>query len=194
MNKRWYYFMISMACLTGCTQNTPNENKNIGIEKLVSWDVMADESIDSIAFEKQYKLNPARWDSAFRFLREHDLSKLETGRYELDGSNLFVNIDEYETKHAKEVSYEAHRVYADIQYVVSGREKIGITHLDSLDLVTPYVAEKDIAFYRKNGQDRYRLADSTRFFIFFPSDAHKPCVDVDSTLHIRKAVVKIKLG
>jgi len=197
VNKKSCYLilnLIMMVNLVGCVDPVQQGNNRAGsVDSLVLWEVGADMSIDSVEFKRQYQLNPGRWGKAFNFLRENDLEKLEIGRYEIDGDNLFVNIDEYDTKPAEEIHYEAHQVYADIQYLVSGVEKIAITSLENLDIVTPYNKEKDIVFYSKNGGDDYRMADSTRFFIFFPNDAHKPCVEVDSSTHVRKVVVKVKL-
>ncbi|MEZ5103458.1 MAG: YhcH/YjgK/YiaL family protein [Draconibacterium sp.] len=40
---------------------------------------------------------PQRWAKAFSFLKNEDMAALSPGRYELEGSDLFVNIDEYTT-------------------------------------------------------------------------------------------------
>ena len=54
------------------------------------------------------------------FLAKTDFSKLEDGRYELDGDRVFANLMSYETKPANELP-EAHREYIDIQFLVEGR-------------------------------------------------------------------------
>lgn len=191
VNKRGHYLMLTlilMVVLTGCTSQ-----KESSMTEMVSWEIKVDDSIDSVEFKKQYKLNPDRWDKAFKFLRENDLVNLKIGRYELDGDKLFVNVDEYNTRPENEVNYEMHQKYADIQYLVFGHEKIAITSPEKLTPLIRYSEEKDIGFYEKTGEDNYRLADFTKFFIFFPENAHKPCVNADSTTRVRKVVIKVKL-
>jgi len=95
-------------------------------------------------------------------------------------------------KEPGETRFEAHQIYADIQYVVRGREHIGLMPLDSAEVVVPYDDEKDIKFLRTNN-DNYQLADSGRFFIFFPDDAHRPGTKVASGEKVKKVVVKVRL-
>lgn len=156
------------------------------------WKVLPDPSIDEVLFEKQYYQNPERWDSAFAFLAEKDLHTLPVGKYELDGDNLYVNVDEYQTKDYESTRYESHRQYADIQFVVEGEEKISVVSHDKLSSLSPYDPLRDIEFYT-GSEDVFHRADSTRFFIFFPTDAHRPCVQVDGKVSVRKVVVKVKL-
>ena len=139
-----------------------------------------------------YFQNPERWDKAFRFLSEQNLAGLVKGRHELEGADLFVNIDEYVTKNEEEVRFEAHRKHADIQYLVSGEEKIGVTTLKNTSEIVPYDSEKDIAFYTAN-ENNYRLATSEKFFVFFPDDAHRPCVKIDKNNKVRKVVIKVRI-
>ena len=54
--------------------------------------------------------------TAQQFLLTADFASLSLGRHEIDGDNVFVNMQEY-TQEEKEPSYEAHAVYADIQLV-----------------------------------------------------------------------------
>jgi YhcH/YjgK/YiaL family protein len=157
------------------------------------WNVLPDESTDQREFAIQFYKNPERWEKAFSFLHETDLEALEPGRYELNGKDLFVNVDEYISKHEKDALYEAHRKYADIQYVVSGEEKIGVMPLEETTDTIPYNDEKDIVFLRATGNN-YRLANAEKFFLFFPGDAHRPCVKTDKPEPIKKVVIKVRLN
>jgi YhcH/YjgK/YiaL family protein len=157
------------------------------------WSVTADESIDSVEFEKQYAKNHERWEKAFQFLATTNLKTIEPGKYELDGESLFAKVDQYNTRDEKDTRYEAHQKYADIQYLISGKEYIGVVALSKMQKITaPYSNEKDIVFYNSTEQN-YHLADSSRFFIFFPNDAHRPCRKVDENEAVKKVVVKIAL-
>ena len=129
---------------------------------------------------------------AFSFLNSKDLAGLALGRYELEGSDLFVNIDEYLTKNEEEMNFEAHRKYADIQYLVSGEEKIGVTALKNTLEIVPYDGEKDIAFFTAN-ENNFRLATPENFFVFFPNDAHRPCVKTSGNNKVKKVVIKVRI-
>ena len=157
------------------------------------WSVKPDNSINKTALAKAYFKNSARWDKAFAFLGANDLTKLELKRYDLDGDNLYVTISEYNTKTPETTRYEAHQKYIDIQYVVTGSELIGIASLASQESVLqPYNDTKDIGFYSfKNG--KMVKATPTKFFIFFPSDAHMPGLKEETNSPVRKAVVKLRL-
>ncbi len=156
------------------------------------WPVQPDETVDKKEFAKQYFRNRARWDKAFSFLKSKNLSDLNTGRYELEGENLFVNVDEYVTRNEEVTKYEAHKKYADIQYLVKGEEKIGVLPLDKTTITSPYNSEIDAAF-SETSLNIYRIASSDRFFIFFPNDAHRPGVKTDENQKVRKVVVKVRI-
>lgn len=191
--------VISIVTCSSCSQagrtdaRHPEHRAIDGIESVKKWGIVADSSIDVAEFKKQYEKNPDRWNMAFKFLHENDLKALAPGRYELDGKNLYVNIDEYETKAYESTKYESHRQYADIQYMVYGVENISIRAQDSVAPLIPYNVDRDIEFYTSD-EDSFHQADSSRFFVFFPDDAHRPCVRLkNSGEKVRKAVVKVKL-
>jgi YhcH/YjgK/YiaL family protein len=153
-----------------------------------------DESVNEKEMAIRYYRNPERWEKAFSFLAEQDLENLDPGRHELEGSDLFVMVTEYIPKDVDSAQFEAHRVYADIQYVVSGQEQIGIVPIDETVITTPYDQEKDIMFLEAIKAEE-RIATPDKFFVFFPNDAHRPSVKVnpaDSSL-VKKIVVKVKL-
>ena len=64
--------------------------------------------------------------TALKFLADTDFSKVELGRYELQGDDIFYMVQRYETDPDKTIS-EAHKKYIDIQYMVDGEEIIGVS-------------------------------------------------------------------
>lgn len=123
------------------------------------------------------------------YLAEHDLLNMQTGCYEIDGRNLYVNIDEYETKDSS--IPEAHRQYIDVQIVLDGHEKIGYANVNCGKSEIDYNAEKDIEFLSADCE--YLKAYKGRFFIFYPQDIHQPCITDEEKSKVKKAVFKIKL-
>lgn len=149
-----------------------------------------DASIDKAALYKHYSKYKDIWDQVFDFMRNTNLEAIETGKYPIAGDSLFVIVDEYVTQDVEERKYEAHRKYIDLQYIIEGKELIGVAELDEVNLIEPYDGEKDIAFYEKSN-GKFRVADSSVFFIFFPDDAHQPCVKFDQARRVKKIVFKI---
>jgi YhcH/YjgK/YiaL family protein len=100
----------------------------------------------------------------------------------------------YETKPAEGKKFEAHRRYVDIQYVVSGAERIGHAHTAGLRVVQPYDPETDCALYDPpagTGTDLVLCAGA--FAIFWPHDAHRPGCALGAPAPVRKVVLKVEL-
>jgi len=162
-------------------------------EWLNGWKVKPDASINRREFAVSYFKHKERWDKAFAFLRENDLTKMELKRYDIDGNNLYAPVSEYITKNDSAARYEVHRNYIDIQYVVSGRELIGIAPLsDTKDILVPYDAATDVEFMTVS-QIKNVPATSDRFFIFFPDNVHRPGLKDGVNSPVRKVVVKVKV-
>jgi YhcH/YjgK/YiaL family protein len=155
------------------------------------WQPSPDSSVNRRAFAISYFDNKERWDSAFSFLKNNNLSILEARRHDINGNALYVSITDYLTKNREDAKFEAHRKYIDIQYVVSGEEFIGISPITQKDSVLQaYDAGRDIEFMTVK-QESEKHANPGNFFIFFPGDAHRPGLKSDSTASVRKIVVKI---
>lgn len=133
-----------------------------------------------ITLHKDFKL-------VFDYIHSHNLTEKECGRYELRGSEVFFNLQEYETKPVQKL--EAHKKYIDIQVVVSGEEYMGYTNIEKTSVCENYDEEKDVVFL--NGNTDKIKADNTTFLIFYPQDAHMPALSVNEPKHVKKAIFKI---
>ncbi len=145
--------------------------------------------IDTLANSSRYESLHPRFKAAFDFLRRPNLASLETGRIELDGSNLFAMVQTYETKPIHEGKLEAHKKYIDIQFVVAGEEFIGYAPLGGQSVAKAFDAEKDIGFY--DGEAWFTLLRKGMFAVFFPEDAHLPGRHTDKPKRVTKIVLKI---
>lgn len=150
-----------------------------------------DPGMNKRSFAEQNIRNPKAWQAAYAFLKKNDLATLPSARYNLLDDGTYATISEYYTKAPDTLLYESHKKFIDIQYVISGKEKMGITHVGkSPNIVKEYNPEKDIVFYSME-DSAVRLADQKHFFVFFPADAHKPGIKADEPSQVRKVVVKI---
>ena len=135
-----------------------------------------------------------KFKKAFEYLKSNDLLKLDNGKYEIDGENIFVSVQDYNTKPESEGKFEAHKKYADIQFIIKGEEKIGYTDVTNCTNLTNYDEEKDIEFLKNNEpENHFAFAKEGDFLIFLPQDAHMPCISICDSSYVKKAVVKIKL-
>jgi len=156
--------------------------------------LQADKSVDKVEFARQYHKNKPYWDLAFKWMKEHDLSTVATGKYVLDSMNVTVNVTEGPSTMAFEKTrWEGHGKYIDIQYIASGKEKMGIAPMAGSKIQIPYNASRDVGFYLVDeAKAKYVVAEPGKFLIFFPSDAHRPNIKVEGSETVKKVVFKIK--
>lgn len=135
-----------------------------------------------------YKLEK-NYAEALGFLKNTDLKVLPDGKYPIKGDEVFAIIQTYTTKPESEGKLEAHRQYTDIQYIISGEEKLGYTNINKFSPTTEYDEEKDIIF--GEGEPAFIKAESGDFLIFAPQDAHMPCICTGEPSLVKKVVIKI---
>lgn len=129
--------------------------------------------------------------TALKFLEENNLSRMSSGRYTVDGDEIYALVQNYTTKNEEETKWEAHRRYIDVQFILQGREKMGFSNLEKMEVIEDYNEESDVAFLEGNGD--YITVSSGCFAIFFPDDVHKPGLAVDQPESVQKFVLKIKI-
>ena len=144
--------------------------------------------VDRLEHWSFYTGLPPRIVRALEFLRDTDLAALSLGRHALDGDRLFALVQEYTTKPPEACQWEAHRRYCDVQFVARGVERIGVANIGPMEVVTPYDADKDVAFFRGDG-DFVTLPAGT-FAIFAPHDVHRPGLTAGSPVSVLKIVLK----
>ena len=128
--------------------------------------------------------------TALEFLANTDFSKVELGRYELQGDDIFYMVQRYETDPDKTIS-EAHKKYIDIQFMVSGKEIVGVAPIENCGKPTEEKPENDYCLYECDTQP-VKITDG-EFVVLFPSDVHLPgCADGEP-MDVKKIVVKVKV-
>lgn len=133
-----------------------------------------------------------RIKTALEYIAKTDFSAMEPGRHELDGSNLFVLVQAYDSIPRDQGKWECHKKYIDIQYIAEGIEQIGCNNIDKMKVTTEYNPEKDVAFL--SGEGDFVTFSKGSYGIFFPEDAHMPKIAVNNIpAKVKKVVVKIKV-
>lgn len=138
-------------------------------------------------------LNPY-FEKAFAALAELEKEEFVKGRHEVDGSNIYINALEYDTKNIEDAKMEAHRAYIDVMWMVSGEEIIGVVPSDELTEITKEYDPKGDAFLAKlpAAYTPVRMKPNS-VCILFPEDGHAPCMDADKKDHVRKLIAKVRV-
>ena len=145
--------------------------------------------IDKIEnLEKYASINPL-FPKVVEFLKANDLNTMEPGKYEIDGKDLFVNIQIAKGKTPDEAVIETHNKMIDIQIPITAAETFGYTQREQLPEVE-YNAEKDITKIPDLAADSYVTCQPGMMAIFFPQDGHAPCIA--GVPEIKKAIFKVK--
>ena len=134
-----------------------------------------------------YTIHP-KFKEAFEYIASIDTATIPAGRYEIDGTAMYVLVQEYNTKLKEDGKWEAHRRYIDLQYVVQGAEGIGYANIHHLKQ-GEYEADKD--FLPLFGDGNMISVASGSFVLLFPEDAHMPGMALGESAPARKIVLKI---
>ena len=147
--------------------------------------------LDKIENADLYTCISENLKKGFEFLKNTDLQAIEIGRYEIEGKDVFALVSEYDSKKPDDCRLEAHQNYADIQFIVSGREAIGFVTLKNQEITATYNPEKDIVFF--SGESTPLILEAGMFAVFFPQDVHRPCMQIDNPEKVKKVVVKVRV-
>ena len=121
------------------------------------------------------------------FINSNDLKALPLGRHELGGDD-YVNVFEYET-HQNAGVFEAHKIYIDIHYAITGNEKVLWADKYSVE-TKPYDADGD---YSLGNVASFNELDSDEgASLFMPDEIHQAGVTFGEATKVKKAVFKIK--
>jgi YhcH/YjgK/YiaL family protein len=147
--------------------------------------------LDQLKNARLYFSTWERISKALQYLRSTDFSILEPGRYDIDGENIYALVSVYNTKPLSSAKWEAHKKYIDIQYVASGKEKMGVTSSDKVIPLEDYSENNDCTIYKGDGN--YILVDEGSFAVFFPTDIHMPGLSINLPKEVKKVVIKVKV-
>jgi len=142
--------------------------------------------LDRLIRADQYTSLHKGFAAAFKYLRRPDLSTVPVGRHEIIEDFVYVLISKDESR-GPAARLESHRKYIDVQYVISGDEKIGWRPTEGLTSTGDYEVARDIQFFSDEPSAWFGLKPG-EFAIFLPTDAHAPLAGSGA---IHKAVVKV---
>ncbi len=138
------------------------------------------------------ELLPPIIKETLNLLKKTNFNNLENIKYKIIGDEIFLIIDEYYTKNPNKGNAEQHRIYIDIQYILSGEENIGVCYNDNEnEILNSYNPDKDIILFKTVKNENLVTLKKGMYAIFFPTDIHKPGLSIDKEQKVRKIIVKI---
>jgi YhcH/YjgK/YiaL family protein len=113
-------------------------------------------------------------------------------KIELD-EHSFVLEQAYNSKDREDCFFESHKKYIDVQFILSGEEIIEVSNINLLAVALAYNEELDFIKYEDANGSSSIVLKAGDVAIFYPQDAHMPCIKVTDALKVVKAVVKVKV-
>ncbi len=127
-------------------------------------------------------------DNDFFQIKENECIK------EMISDDIFVLKQAYHTKNRSDCFFESHKKYIDVQFMLRGDEYMDVTDIQSLEAINEYDEKTDFIKYKGKEKNISKLLiKQNHLAIFYPSDAHQPCIKTNKSELIYKAVIKIPL-
>ncbi|WP_431241951.1 YhcH/YjgK/YiaL family protein [Flavobacterium sp. P21] len=147
--------------------------------------------VDSLnSASKYFGLHP-NFKTAFDYVNQNDINKLEEGVLEItEGLKLIVIAGEGTTKEQSIKGFECHDKNIDIQIVLKGPETYAWKPREKC--VSPngdYSDEKDVRFFHDQPDMFFELQEK-QFAILYPEDVHAAMIGEGS---LKKLVFKVKI-
>ncbi|MFG6353621.1 MAG: YhcH/YjgK/YiaL family protein [Oscillospiraceae bacterium] len=146
-------------------------------------------SANAVGCPYQY---PAAIETALKWIANHDMAHMEAGTYEVQGKDLYIMIQDITTQDAEIRRPERHNDYLDIQYIVSGVERMGYVPYTGTESVLEAPEGKDVIFYKDLEGENFVDVAPGCYCIFFSDDIHRPGCAAGEPGNVRKAVAKVK--
>lgn len=148
---------------------------------------------NSLKYTKNYYNLSKKIELALKYLEKNNLKETANGKYEILENDIYINIQDYESKPESQGKWEAHRKYIDIQYIIEGCEKIGVGEIQNFTTLEPYSEENDVEFLSTQSTQDFTTMNENDFVILYPCDVHMPQISINSPTYVKKAVIKISV-
>ncbi|MGN0866072.1 MAG: YhcH/YjgK/YiaL family protein [Oligosphaeraceae bacterium] len=126
-------------------------------------------------FSLYLPLHP-RFAKVAEFLRATDLRALPQGRVDiLPGGEIYANVQRPRSRAPEATPLEYHRKYIDVQIPLEEAEVMGWLPLAKAPASLVYNPDTDAALGTASHTSRPTVLPG-EFTIFFPQDAHAPCI------------------
>lgn len=111
-------------------------------------------------------------------------------KIDLDENNFALE-QTYSSKDRENCFFESHRKYIDVQFILKGEEIIEVDNIKNLKINFEYDENMDLIKYNDSNFSSSIKLKNGDIAIFFPDDAHMPCIKVTKSIKVIKTVVKV---
>lgn len=129
---------------------------------------------------------------AIEVIKNVKFDEMELGKHVIN-DELYIILQNYESKDPQIARHEAHKKYVDIQYVVDGMERIDITSAANMEVEEAYNDERDVVFFKEPTQAATVVLTAGGYVVLYPEDSHKPGIRVDEPVQMKKIVGKVRI-
>lgn len=113
-------------------------------------------------------------------------------KIELDDNNFALE-QVYNTKERSSCFFESHKQFIDVQFILEGEEIIEVSNSEMLVVSSSYNEQMDLIKYEDMIQVSQIVLKKGDVAIFYPQDAHMPCVKNVNPIKVIKTVVKVRV-
>ena len=118
---------------------------------------------------------------------------IELGTYSIN-SNVKAIVSSYETVDEFVRGYESHKHVIDIQYPITGLERVKWSPIAEMTVNIPYDETKDRVFFKNpSSQGTHVDIGNGVFAIMFPEDGHAPQHKIGKKDVIKKITIKVSI-
>ncbi|CDG56946.1 conserved hypothetical protein 22 [Campylobacter coli 76339] len=108
--------------------------------------------------------------------------------------DIFALEQAYFTKNESQAFFESHRDYMDIQFIISGKEKIKFGNKNLFEVEKEYDKSKDLIIYKQpTFLVSSLLLNKNEIAVFYPEDVHMPGLSIVNDSYVIKTVIKCKI-
>lgn len=129
---------------------------------------------------------------AVKFLSQFKKEDLSLGRHDVN-EGFFYNVIEYDTTDEVDKPYESHRMYVDIQLLLSGEEIIQVIDTDRLQVKAQYDFVKDCTLYKPYYNGASIVLRPGSVMVLYQKDAHRSMSYNGIVSHVVKIVGKVRI-
>jgi len=150
--------------------------------------------LDTLQNANNYRGLHSDIDRVLEEFKKYTPENYPSGKLQLDGDNLFMIFNNYETHSREGALAEAHRQYIDVMYVVEGCETICVKPVDQLQNITKeYDPDIDALLADTDTDATLAQLSAGSFIVLFPQDAHSPGCHIEAPSSVKKIVAKVRI-
>lgn len=135
----------------------------------------------------------SRVQKALAYFQNLDVDGIPTGEKIIVDNNFFFSKQVYDTKSVQDCKLESHRLYVDIQLMISGEERMDIADISRLVLKEEYDVEKDVMFWNEQAKMARLTLKAGDYVILYPEHAHRGAACLTESTKVVKLVGKVRI-